>query len=72
MLIGYRIANESHTNVKVPLSYINDSGVIDDDGDPNWETYYEPDHMDIALEARLREDEVREGVLPCKFICKSI
>jgi len=35
MLIGYRIANKSHTNIKVPLLYINNSSVIDDNRDPN-------------------------------------
>ena len=72
MLIGYRITNKSYTNIKVPLSYINNSSVINNNRDPNQETYHKPDQMDVALEARLREDEVREGVLPCKFICKSI
>jgi hypothetical protein len=66
--MDYRIANESHANVKVPLSYINESSVINDDGDPNWEIYHEPDHMDVALESRLREDEAREGALPGKSI----
>ena len=70
MLIGYRITNKSYTNVKVPLSYINNSGVINDDGDPNQETYYKPNYIDIALEARLREDEAREGALPSKFTYK--
>ena len=72
MLIGYRIANKSYTNVKVPLLYINNSSVINNNRDPNQETYYKPDHIDIALEARLHEDEVCEGVLPYKFICKLI
>ena len=72
MLIGYRIANESHTNVKVPLSYINNSGVINNNRDPNQETYYEPDYIDITLEACLYKDKVYKGVLPYKFIYKLI
>ena len=72
MLIGYRITNKSYTNVKVPLSYINNSSVINNDGDPNQETYYEPNHMDIALEACLYKDKVYKGVLPYKFIYKLI
>ena len=72
MLIGYRIANESHTNVKVPLSYINNSSVINNNRDPNQETYYKPNYIDIALEARLYKDKVYKGVLPCKFIYKLI
>ena len=72
MLIGYRIANKSYTNVKVPLLYINNSSVINNNRDPNQETYYKPNYIDIALEARLYEDKVRKGVLPYKFICKLI
>ena len=72
ILIGYRITNKSYTNVKVPLLYINNSSVINNNRDPNQETYYKPDYIDIALEACLHEDKVREGVLPCKFICKLI
>ena len=72
MLIGYRITNKSYTNVKVPLLYINNSSVINNDRDPNQETYYKPNYIDIALEARLYEDKVYKGVLPYKFIYKLI
>ena len=69
-LIGYRITNKSYTNVKVPLSYINNSSVINNNRDPNQETYYKPNQIDIALEARLYKDKAREGALPSKFIYK--
>ena len=72
MLIGYRITNKSHTNIKVPLLYINNSGVINNNRDPNQETYYKPNYIDIALEACLYKDKVREGILPYKFIYKLI
>ena len=72
MLIGYRITNKSYTNIKVPLSYINNSSVINNNRDPNQEIYYKPNQIDITLEACLYEDKVHKGVLPCKFICKLI
>ena len=53
MLIGYRITNKSYTNVKVPLLYINNSSVINNNRDPNQETYYKPNYIDIALEVHL-------------------
>ena len=71
-LIGYRITNKSYTNIKVPLLYINNSSIINNNRDPNQETYHEPNQIDVALEARLYEDKVCKGVLPYKFICKLI
>ena len=64
MLIGYRITNKSYTNVKVPLLYINNSSIINNNRDPNQETYYKPNYIDIALETRLYKDKVYKGVLP--------
>ena len=72
MLIGYRITNKSYTNVKVPLLYINNSSVINNNRDPNQETYYKPNYIDITLEAHLYKDKVYKGVLPYKFIYKLI
>ena len=72
MLIGYRITNKSYTNIKVPLLYINNSSVINNNRDPNQETYYKPNYIDITLEACLYKDKVYKGVLPYKFICKLI
>ena len=70
ILIGYRITNKSYTNIKVPLLYINNSSVIDDNRDPNQETYYKPNQIDVALEARLYKDKARKGALPSKFTYK--
>ena len=70
MLIGYRITNKSYTNIKIPLSYINNSSIINNNRDPNQETYYKPNQIDIALEARLCKDKARKGALPSKFIYK--
>ena len=72
MLIGYRIANKSYTNVKVPLLYLNNSSVINNNRDPNQETYYKPNDIDITLEVCLYKDKVYKGVLPYKFIYKLI
>ena len=70
MLIGYRITNKSHTNVKVPLLYINNSSVINNNRDPNQETYYKPNQIDITLEARLYKNKARKSALPSKFTYK--
>ena len=70
MLIGYRITNKSYTNIKVPLLYINNSSIINNNRDPNQEIYYKPNQIDVALEARLHEDKAREGALPGKFTYK--
>ena len=70
ILIGYRIANKSYTNVKVPLSYINNSSVINNNRDPNQETYYKPNQIDVALEACLYKDKACKGALPSKFTYK--
>ena len=70
MLIGYRITNKSYTNIKVPLLYINNSSIINNNRDPNQETYYKPNLIDVALEARLYKDKAHKGALPSKFIYK--
>ena len=70
MLIGYRITNKSYTNIKIPLSYINNSSIINNNRDPNQETYYKPNQIDITLEACLCEDKARKGALPSKFTHK--
>ena len=63
MLIGYRITNKSYTNIKIPLLYINNR-------DPNQETYYKPNQIDVALEACLYKDKACKGALPSKFTYK--
>ena len=70
MLIGYRITNKSYTNIKVPLLYINNSSIINNNRDSNQEIYYKPNQIDIALEACLYKDKVYKGILPSKFIYK--
>ena len=70
MLIGYRITNKSYTNIKVPLLYINNSSVINNNRDPNQETYYKPNYIDITLEACLYKDKACKGALPSKFTYK--
>ena len=70
MLIGYRITNKSYTNIKVPLLYINNSSVINNNRDPNQEIYYKPNQIDVTLEAYLYKDKVYKGALPSKFTYK--
>ena len=70
MLIGYRITNKSYTNIKIPLLYINNSSIINNNRDPNQETYYKPNYIDIALEACLYKDKACKGALPSKFTYK--
>ena len=70
MLIGYRITNKSYTNIKVPLLYINNSSVINNNRDPNQETYYKPNQIDVTLEAYLYKDKACKSALPSKFTYK--
>ena len=71
MLIGYRITNKSYTNIKVPLLYINNSSIINNNNrDSNQETYYKPNQIDVALEAHLYKDKSCKGALPSKFTYK--
>ena len=70
MLIGYRITNKSYTNIKVSLSYINNSSINNNNRDPNQEIYYKPNQIDVALEVCLCKDKARKGALPSKFTYK--